>query len=76
MHNISFCRASKRLLHYGVYAVLCHATLIFLMAKTSQYPQGVILFHRFFPMIEHSLISFVAILFGVLGVEYIEKGKK
>ena len=76
MHNISFCRTSKRFLHYGIFAVICHATFILLMANISPYTNGTILFHRFFPMLEHSLMSFVAILFGVLGAEYIEKSRQ
>ena len=76
MHIFSFSRASKRFLHYGVFAILCHATAILLLASTAQYANGAVIFHRFFPMIEHSLISFVTILIGVLGIEYIEKSKK
>ena len=76
MHNISFSRISKRFLHYGIFSVICHATFILLMATTYEYTNGILLFQRFFPMLEHSLMSFVAILFGVLGAEYIEKSKK
>ena len=76
MHNISFSRISKRFLHYGIFSVICHATFVLLMANTSEYTNGALLFQRFFPMLEHSLMSFVAILFGVLGAEYIEKSKK
>lgn len=76
MHIFSFSRTSKRFLHYGLFTVICHVTAILLLATTSQFTNGVVLFHRFFPMLEHSLISFVTILFGVLGAEYIEKSKK
>ena len=76
MHIFSFSLVSKRFLHYGLFTVVCHVTAILLLATTSQYTNGAVLFHRFFPMLEHSLMSFVAILFGVLGVEYIERNKK
>ena len=75
MHIFTFSRHSKRLLHYGLYAVICHATAILFMASMLDTSTPVFLYHRFFPMIEHSLVSFVALLVGVLGIEYIEKQK-
>ena len=76
MNIFSFSRVSNRILHYGLYSVICHATAILLFASTSHYTHGTLLLLRFFPMLEHSLMSFVIIFIGVLGVEYIEKNKK
>ena len=75
MHIFTFSRHSKRLLHYGLYIIICHATAILFLATAFEASTPVFLYHRFFPMIEHSLVSFVALLFGVLGIEYIEKQK-
>ena len=76
MHIFSFSRSSKILFHYGIFAVLCQGTAILLLASMSQYTNGAVLFHRFFPMLEHSLMSFSIIFIGVLGIEYIEKSNK
>ena len=71
MHIFSFSLAPYRFLRYGSFLLLCHVTAILFLVTTSPYVNGDVLFHRFFPMLEHSLISFVALLFGFLGIEYI-----
>ena len=75
MHIFSFSRPTNRLLFYGLYLLICHATAILFLATTFEASTPMFLYHRFFPMIEHSLVSFVALLFGALGIEYIEKQK-
>ncbi len=69
MHIFSFSSASIKLMQYGFFVVICHATGILLLARLSAYVYSFI----FFPMIEHSIVSLIAILFGVLGLEYIDK---
>lgn len=73
MNIFSFSPPSRLLLHYGLFAVLCHATGIFLLSTTFESYSTVIFQSRVFPMLEHSLVSVVAIFVGVLGLEYIEK---
>ncbi len=73
MNKISFSKESILLMSYGLYAVICHATAILFMVKVSDITSPTVLFHRFFPMLEHSLMSFVIIMFGVLAIEYLHK---
>ncbi len=76
MHIFTFSRHSRRLLHYGLFTVICHATAILFMSSFFKDSTPLFLYHRFFPMIEHSLVSFIAILLGAVGIEYIEKQKR
>ena len=73
MHKFSLSRRSVRLLIYGIFSVLCHSVGILLLATTLQNANGDVYFHRYFPMLEHSLVSFIVILIGVIAFEYIEK---
>jgi len=73
MHIFSFSRPSVLLLHHGLFAVLCHVSAIFLFSSTLPDRSTLIFTYRVFPLIEHSLISVVALLIGVLGLEYIHK---
>ena len=57
-------------LTYGIFASLCHATAILLTARLSDISSGDVLFHRYFPMLEHSLMSFVLTLGGAMLIEY------
>ena len=64
-------------LTYGIFASLCHATAILLTARLSDISSGDVLFHRYFPMLEHSLMSFVLTLGGALSIKYaIENAKE
>ena len=74
MHKFTFSRHTIRLLHYGIFAILCHSVAIFLYSTTLPVISPLTFSHLVFPMIEHSLVSFVALLIGALGLEYIEKG--
>jgi hypothetical protein len=73
MHIFSFSRPSVLLLHHGLFAILCHVSAIFLFATTLQSRSALIFTHSVFPLLEHSLISLVALFVGVLGLEYIHK---
>ena len=76
MNIFSFSRPTIRLLLYGIFSVLCHATAIFLYATTLPLATPLTFHHTVFPMIEHSLVSLIAIFIGALGFEYIEKEKR
>ncbi len=76
MNIFSFSRPSRLLLHYGLFICICHATAILFMALTQQSSPPLVLFCRFFPMIEHSIMSFLIIIYGTIGFEYIERSKE
>ena len=73
LHFQNFLRLSFLILHYGLYAVIVHATAILLYAKLLPALPPTMSFMRYFPMIEHSIVSFVCILFGALLCFYIAK---
>ena len=73
MNIFSFSRPTVLLLHYGMFAVLCHAAGIFLYTTTLYSCSPLIFESRVFPLIEHSLVSLVGIFIGALGLEYISK---
>lgn len=76
MNNISLKVASRLLCHYGFFAILCQATAILFCATSLVGATGAVYFHRFFPMLEHSLTSFIVVLAGVLLFEYIYNKEK
>ncbi len=65
----SFSRISLQLMQYGFFLLICQATGILLLARLAEHAYS----FRFSPMIEHTLVELVSILFGVLGLEYIDK---
>ncbi len=71
MNKFSLSRPSSLLMIYGIFAVLCQSTGILLLANGLHNAMGDVYFHRYFPMLEHSLVSFVSILIGVIALEYI-----
>ena len=73
MHIFSFSKPSRLLLHYGLFAVICHVCAVALLSSTFPAACMIIFRHRVFPMLEHSLMSFAIIFLGVLGFEYILK---
>lgn len=73
MHIFSLSRNSSLLAVYGFFAVLCQSVGILFSAATLQNATGTVYFHRYFPMLEHSLVSFIAILVGLIAFEYIDK---
>ena len=75
MHIFTFSRPSVLLLYYGIFAVICHATAILFLALYVGPSSPTLMYNKFFPMIEHSLVSFISILIGVVGIEYIKKQK-
>lgn len=76
MHIFSFSLPSRLMLHYGLYTVICQAVGILFLCTTLESHSPIIFQYRIFPMLEHSLVSLVAIFIGVLGLEYIEKHRK
>ena len=58
-------------LTYGAFASLCHATAILFVARLSNISFGEVLFHRYFPMLEYSLMSFILTLCGAMLIEYV-----
>ena len=73
MNIFTFSKPSVLLLHYGLFAVICHTTAIFLFSTTFPVACPIVYHHKIFPMLEHSLLSFVIVFIGVLGFEYIFK---
>ena len=73
MNVFTFSKPANLLLHYGLFAVICHSVFIFLLSTTLEDHSMLVFTTRVFPMLEHSLVSFVSILVGALGLEYIEK---
>ena len=76
MNKFSLLRASRMLWHYGIFASICHATAILFSATLFQNATGDVYFHRFFPMLEYSLTSFIVVIAGALLLGYIDKKKK
>ena len=69
----SFSKLSFLILHYGLYAVIVHSCAILLYAKASPPLPPEISFLTYFPMIEHSIVSFICVLLGGLLCFYISK---
>ena len=76
MNKLSLKLASRLLCHYGFFASLCQATAILFCAKLLTDTTGDVYFHRFFPMLEHSLVSFITVIAGAILLEYIDKKEK
>ncbi len=73
MNNSYFIRLSRKILHYGLFASISHAAMILLYAKASKSLPPMTSFSIYFPMIEHSIVSFLIVLFGALLCFYIAK---
>lgn len=73
MNIFSFSRPSRLILHYGLFAIICQAAAILLCSRCLENASGAVHFHRYFPMIEHSLMSLVIIFIGVFAIEYINR---
>lgn len=72
--NISnFSRICRYILHYGLFASISHAAMILLYARISEPLPPMIGFSTYFPMIEHSIVSFFCVLFGALLCFYLSK---
>ncbi len=76
MNIFSFSRPSRLLMLYGFFASVCHATAILFMATAMTNATSTVLFHKYFPMLECSMASFIIILIGVLVFEYIDKAER
>ena len=71
MYNFEFSRPSRLFLIYGLFASLCHAVAILFCAISELGAPPDLMFHIIFPMLEHSLMSFVLVLLGALAVEFV-----
>lgn len=69
----SFSKLSFLILHYGLYAVIVHAAAILLYSNLSPTLPPITSFIKYFPMIEHSIVSFICVLLGALLCFYISK---
>lgn len=76
MYKISLNRISRMLWCYGGFASVCHAVAILFSATLLENATGDVYFNRYFPMLEHSMLSFILVLLGVIALEYIEKKNK
>lgn len=76
MYKIAISRATSRLLICGLFVILCHISAIVLYSSTLPFISTLTFSRYVFPMLEHSLVSLVAIFIGALGIEYIEKEKR
>ena len=73
MYKFKFSRPARLLLIYGMYASLCHAVAILFCAISELGAPPGLMFHIIFPLLEHSLMSFVLVLIGALSIEYAQK---
>ena len=73
LHVPSFLKLSFLIVHYGLYVVIAHATAILLYSNILPSLPPMTSFLRYFPMIEHSIVSFVCVLLGALLCFYISK---
>ena len=76
MNKLSLRCVSRMLWHYGIFASICHATAILFCATLFQNATADVYFHRFFPMLEYSLTSFIVVMAGAILLEYIDKKEK
>lgn len=75
MYKITLSRISRMLWCYGSFASVCHAVAILFSATLLENASGGVYFNRYFPMLEHSMISFIIVFIGVAALEYIERKK-
>ena len=64
---------SRLILHYGLFAVIAHSLFILLYARLASPLTPLYAFSTLFPMIEHSIVSFICVLLGSLLFFYIAK---
>ena len=68
-----FSKLGYLILHYGLFAVIAHATAILLYIRISPSLPQITSVIKYFPMIEHSIVSFICVLLGGLLCFYINK---
>lgn len=68
-----FSRLGYLILHYGLFTVIAHAVVILLYIRVSPNLPPLTSFIRYFPMIEHSIVSFICVLLGGLLCFYVDK---
>ena len=73
MHKLNICALPRLILHYGIFASLCHSVILLLYSQLYPSKNFFLNFSRFFPLLEHSLVSFICSLAGALLCFYIIK---
>lgn len=73
MNILNISTLYKLVLHYGLFASICHSTMLFLYFKLCPYEDFFLCFSTFFPLLEHSIVSFICVLLGALLCFYIAK---
>lgn len=69
----SFEKLGYLILHYGLFSVIAHSLAVLLYVQLSPPLPPLTSFARYFPMIEHSIVSFICVLLGALLCFYIAK---
>ena len=71
-----YSKLSARIFIYGLYAVICHAALVFLYAKTyqgvTQYIPTPVLSY----MVEHTLMGLTVLFIGCFLIDYVTEKEK
>ena len=73
MHILKLSTLYKYVLHHGIFASLCHLVMLLLYYKLCPEEKYFSSFTSFLPLLEHSLVSFICVLFGALLCFYIAK---
>ncbi len=73
MHKLKISLLPRLILCYGIFASLCHSVMLLLYSKICPNESFFLNFSRFFPLLEHSLMSFICVLAGALLCFYIIK---
>ena len=73
MHILKISSLYKQILHYGIYASLCHIIVLILYYRLFPSERYFLNFSTFFPLMEHSIVSFICALLGALLCFYIAK---
>ena len=73
MHNLKISTLYKHILHYGLFASICHSVILILYYQSCPEEKYFSNFSSFFPLLEHSIVSFICVLLGALLCFYIAK---
>ena len=76
MHILKISTLYKQIMHYGIFASICHSVMLMLYYKLYPNQEYFSDFTSFFPLLEHSIMSFICVLFGTLLCFYIAKKEK
>ena len=73
MHILKLSSLYKQILHYGIFASICHLVMLILYYRLCPDEKYFSSFSNFFPLMEHSIVSFICVLLGALLCFYIAK---